>query len=52
MIVYPGAVHGFDGPRSRGVYMGHQVGRDDTAAEAAIATTQQFLRERLMPGAG
>jgi dienelactone hydrolase len=52
MIVYPGAVHGFDGPRSRGVYFGHQVGRDEAAAEAAITTTQQFLRERLLPGAG
>jgi len=39
MIVYPGAVHGFDGPRARGVYFGHQVGRDPAAAEAAIATT-------------
>lgn len=51
MIVYPGAVHGFEGPRSRGVYFGHQVGRDDAAAEAAIATTQQFLQQRLLPGA-
>jgi dienelactone hydrolase len=50
LIVYPGAVHGFDAPRALGIYAGHHVGRNEPAAEAAIATAQQFLKQRLMPG--
>jgi dienelactone hydrolase len=47
MIVYKGALHGFDAPRMPGYYAGHRVGRDPQAAADALASTQKFLAQRL-----
>lgn len=51
MTVYPEAMHGFDSPHPPRMYAGHRVGLNQPAAEAAVAAVQQFLRQRLMPGA-
>lgn len=48
MIVYRGAVHGFDMSRPPHAFAGHIVGQDPAAAEDAIARTQTFFRQRLM----
>jgi dienelactone hydrolase len=48
MVVYPGALHGFDAPAMPHAYMGHNTGRDPAAADDALARTQRFLAERLM----
>jgi dienelactone hydrolase len=47
MKTYPGAVHGFDSKLPLRVYAGHTVGRNDAAAEDALATTRAFLAARL-----
>ena len=46
-IVYPNAQHGFDGRLPPHSFAGHTVGRDASAADAAVATTQIFLAARL-----
>ncbi len=48
IIVYHGAVHGFDTSRPPRAFAGHIVGQDPAAAEDAIARTQAFFRQRLM----
>lgn len=47
MIVYPGALHGFDAPHMPGFYSGHYVGRDPRAAADALSATQKFLAQHL-----
>ena len=49
LIVYPGALHGFDTAGKPHEYLGHYTGGDPGAAEDAIARTRQFLAERLTP---
>lgn len=48
MIVYPGAVHGFDSGLPVHLYAGHTVGRNPAAAEDAIKQTQAFFQRHLM----
>jgi dienelactone hydrolase len=45
--IYHGALHGFDAPLPPHAYAGHWVGRDDAAADGAIAETRIFLAARL-----
>jgi dienelactone hydrolase len=47
MVVYPGAVHGFDAARPVHAFAGHMVGRDPAAAEDAVSRTQAFFAQRL-----
>ncbi len=47
LVIYPNAHHGFDSRQPPHRYAGHLVGRDDSAADASIATTQIFLAARL-----
>jgi dienelactone hydrolase len=47
MIVYPGALHGFDAPHVPSWYAGHYVGRDPQAASDALSATQKFLARHL-----
>ena len=47
VVVYPGAVHGFDGTAPRHIYLGHAVGGDPAAAADAFARTRRFFDERL-----
>jgi dienelactone hydrolase len=47
IVVYPGALHGFDSHLAPHQYAGHRVGRDPAAAEASIAATRRFLARDL-----
>jgi len=47
VVVYPGALHGFDADWPERRYAGHTVGRDPAAAAAAITATRDFLAARL-----
>jgi dienelactone hydrolase len=47
MKVYPDAVHGFDARLPPHTYAGHITGRNDAAAEDALATTRAFLAAHL-----
>jgi len=47
MIVYHGAVHGFDAERPVHAFAGHMVGRDPAAAADAIMQTQAFFEHHL-----
>ena len=44
---YPHALHGFESASRPHFYAGHQVGRDDAAADDALAETRAFLAGRL-----
>jgi dienelactone hydrolase len=48
--IYHGAPHGFDAPLPPHFYAGHWVGRNDAAADAAIAEARIFLAARLQAG--
>ncbi|EHP41880.1 dienelactone hydrolase [Cupriavidus basilensis OR16] len=47
LIVYHGAMHGFDSERPPHAYAGHMVGQDSAAAREAIARTRAFFQDRL-----
>jgi len=47
MIIYPGAVHAFDGRSAPHIYYGHHVGQDPVARDGTIAQTQAFFAARL-----
>jgi dienelactone hydrolase len=49
MKTYPGARHGFDGPRPPHYYVGHYVGQDPAALADALVETRGFFDERLRP---
>ncbi len=49
MIVYSGARHAFDSDMPLHDYLGHRLGRDDTAAPLAAAETKRFFDQRLKP---
>jgi dienelactone hydrolase len=49
MKIYPGALHGFDARTPPRMYAGHHVGRNQEAAEDAVAATRSFLAARLIP---
>ena len=48
LVVYPGAYHSFDVPRSQGQsYFGHWLEYNAAAAEAASEEVRRFLAEHL-----
>ncbi len=47
IVVYPGAVHGFDTMAPRHVYVGHQVGGDPAAKADAETRVRAFLASHL-----
>ncbi len=49
MVMYPGALHGFDTNARMHRYLGHRLGGDRTAATDAAQRVQQFLAARLVP---
>jgi dienelactone hydrolase len=47
LVIYPGALHGFDSARPPHPYAGHVVGRAPDAADDATARTRRFLMQHL-----